>query len=148
VADVQAWTSSALPVPHHPTADYARADLEFHEVLHDGPSYHALVYLNNAAADENSGRDAPGFAGGFSVFAHGQCWGDLGHCDVPQGSLNIFDRRPPHPLTPISITLEVTDALRTITESQIMVTVVCLPVLGADRDDPLRFDRLVLVTYD
>ena len=145
---MQTWTSAPLPVPRYPQAPYARADLEFHDVLHDGPSYHALVYLNNPEADENSGREAAGFAGSFSLFAHGKCWGDVGHCDVPSGPRDVFDRRPFHPLTPIAITLEITAALRAVTEPEVTVTVVCLPVLGAERDDPLRFGRLVLVTYD
>jgi hypothetical protein len=145
---VQVWTSQPLPVPRHPEAPYARADLEFHDVLHDGPSYHALVYLNHPEANEKSGRGAPGFAGSFSLFAHGKCWGDLGHCEIPSGPLHVFDRRRPHPLTPIALTLEVTEALRAVTEPEVTVTVVCLPVLGADREDPLRFGKLVLVTYD
>ena len=145
---MQIWTSAPLPVPQHPDAPYQRADLEFHDVLHDGPSYHALVYFNNAAANAETGREVPEFAGSFSLFAHGQCWGDLGHCDIPAEPLHRFDRRRPHPLTPIALTLEVTDALRAVTEPEVTVTVVCLPVVGADREDPLRFGRLVLVTYD
>ena len=145
---MQIWTSAPLDVPRHPGAPYASADLEFHDLLHDGPSYHALVYLNNPGVTEESGREAPGFAGGFSLFAHGDCWGDLGHCDVPSGPLHPFDHRARHPLTPIAITVDVTDALRAVAEPEVTVTVVCLPVIGADREDPLRFGKLVLVTYD
>lgn len=145
---MQIWTSSPLPVPRHADAPYRRADLELHDVLHDGPSYHALVYFNHPEANEQSGRGAPGFAGSFSLFAHGKCWGDLGHCDIPAEPLHVFDRRRPHPLTPIAVSFEVTEALRAVEEAEVTVTVVCLPVIGADRDDPLRFGRLVLVTYD
>jgi hypothetical protein len=148
MADAQIWTSAPLPVPRHPQAPYAQADLEFHDVLHDGPSYRALVYFNHPDADAQSGHEGPGFAGSFSLFAHGNCWGDLGHCDVPSGPLHPFDRRSPHPLTPIAITLDVTEALQAVTEPELRVTVVCLPVIGADQEHPLRFAKLVLVTYD
>ncbi|MBV9713916.1 MAG: hypothetical protein JOZ64_00940 [Solirubrobacterales bacterium] len=145
---MQRWTSQPLPVPRHPQAPYARADLELHDVEHDGPSYHALVYFNQADADENTGRAAPGYAGSFSVFAHGRCWGDRGHCDPPAEPLHPFDRRHLHPLTPINITVEVTRALRAVAGDTIAVTVLAFPALGSDRPAPLRFSRLTLVTYD
>jgi hypothetical protein len=145
---MQRWTSEPLTVPRHPAAPYARADLEIEGVLHDGPSCYVLLYFNLPEADEHAGRDVPQFAGAFSLFAHGRCWGGAGHCDVPTGPLNPFDRRLPHPLTPINITVTVTEALRAVAEDEVTVTVLTFPVLGSDRDEPLRFSRLTLLSYD
>ncbi len=145
---MQRWTSQPLTVPRHPGAPYARADLEIEGVQHDGPSCYALFYFNLPEADEHTGRDIPQFAGAFSLFAHGRCWGDPGHCEVPSGPLSVFDRRPPHPLTPINITLTVTEALRAVAEAEVTVTVLTFPVLGSDSDQALRFSRLTLLTYD
>ncbi len=145
---MQRWTSQPLPVPRHPDAPYAHAELEFEDLRHDGPSYYVLVYLDRPDADESTGRDVPEFAGGFSVFAHGRCWGDLGHCDIPQGPLHSFDHRSPHPLTPITVTVDVTAALRRVEGDSVTVTALALPTPGAERDDLLRFARLTLVTYD
>ncbi len=64
------------------------------------------------------------------------------------GPLNVFDRRPPHPLTPINITVTVTEALRAVAEDQMTVTVLTFPVVGSNRDEPLRFSRLTLLSYD
>ena len=145
---MQRWTSQPLTVPRHPGAPYARADLELEGVRHDGPSCYVLLYFNLPQADEHTGRDVPQFAGAFSLFAHGRCWGEPGHCEVPAGPLNAFDRRPPHPLTPINITVTVTEALRAVAEDEVTVTVLTFPVVGSDRDEPLRFSRLTLLSYD
>ena len=145
---MQRWTSQPLAVPHHPGAPYARADLEIEGVRHDGPSCYVMTYFNLPAADENSGRAIPQFAGAFSLFAHGRCWGDAGHCEVPSVPLTVFDRRWPHSLTPINITLTVTGALRAVAEDELTLTVLTFPVLGTDREESLRFSRLTLLTYD
>lgn len=145
---MQRWTSQPLMVPHHPQAPYARADLEIEGVRHDGPSCYVLLYLNLPQADEHTGRDVPQFAGAFSLFAHGRCWGDAGHCEVPPGPPSPFDRRLPHRLTPINITVTVTEALRAVTEDEVTVTMLTFPVLGSDGDEPLRFSRLTLLSYD
>lgn len=145
---MQRWTSQPLPVPRHPDAPYARAALELEGLEHDGPSYYTLLYFNLPDADQHTGREVPQFAGAFSVFAHGNCWGDLGHCDPPIGPLHAFDRRAPHPLTPINITVDVTTALRALIEDDVTVTGLAFPAAGSDNDNPLRFQRLTLVTYD
>jgi hypothetical protein len=145
---MQRWTSQALPVPRHPGASYASAVLEFEDLEHDGSSYYVMLYFNKPDADEQTGRDVPEFAGAFSVFAHGHCWGDLGHCDVPREPLHAFDRRAPHPLTPFNVTVEVTRALQAVVEDEVTVVALAFPVAGSDHDEPLRFGRLTLVTYD
>ena len=92
--------------------ELARADLTFYGLDHSGPSYQVRVFFNNP----NAGPDTPliageGFVGRFSVFAHGGCFGEEGHCEV-RPPVSPFDRRQPHPLVPIARYLTVTDAIR------------------------------------
>ena len=135
-------------MPQDPTAPWQRADLAFENVEHDGPSFRVLLYLNNANADESTGRDVDsGYAAEFPVFAHGACWGDAGHCEVREPA-SAFDHRPPPPLTPIAVSVDVTDALRRVAdEGQVTVTAVAFST-DESRTDVLRFSRLHLLTYD
>jgi hypothetical protein len=130
--------------------DFQRADLVFYGVDHSGPSYEARVYLNNPDANLNTPRDdASHYAGSFTVFGHNGCAGDAGHCEVPAGPKDPFDRRPPHALTPQIKTVIVTDALRRIDAERLQITVV--PVRpgreGAEVVDTLKFDRFSVLTY-
>jgi hypothetical protein len=130
--------------------DFQRADLVFYGVDHSGPSYEARVYLNNPDADLRTPRDAAShYAGSFTIFGHAGCAGDAGHCEVPTGPRDPFDRRPPHPLTPQTKTVIVTDALRLLDDDKLQITVV--PVRpgreGAEVVDTLKFDRFSLLTY-
>ncbi len=105
--------------------DFQRADLVFYGVDHSGPSFEARIYLNNPGAKLTTPRDAEShYAGSFTVFGHSGCAGDAGHCEVPTGPRDPFDRRPPHPLTPQTKTVIVTDALRRIDDDQLKLTVV------------------------
>jgi hypothetical protein len=142
-------------------ADFVRADLQFHGVDHAGVSYEARIFLNRPDADlstplatDNDG----GYAGSFHVFGHGGCFGDVGHCEVPSGPRSPYDKRLPHPLTPHTKSIIVTDALRRLRDhgdaTTFTVTVVAaiydtsgLP-LGRDVAEPLLFDSISLVTYD
>jgi tyrosinase len=147
---MQRWTSQPIPVPTVPDAPWERADLEFESLTHDGPSYAVVVFLNNPDVAEDAAPDTtPGYAGRFTVFAHGRCWGDAGHCDLPTQPVTPFDRRPPHPLTPIDITVEITDALRALGPiEEVTVTALAFSTDPAEREDVLRFSRLTLITYD
>jgi len=145
--------------PSHEAADeFSRADLEFRGVDHSGPSFEARVYLDNSAADAGTGRDpAAGYAGSFHVFGHGGCFGELGHCDIPQGPRGPYDLRFRHQLTPQFKTVIVTDALRTIMgkRARKTVTVTVVPIvrdnpvsLAGKVRDPLRFESVSLITYE
>jgi hypothetical protein len=145
--------------PSHETADeFSRADLEFRGVDHSGPSFEARVYLDNPAADAETGRDLDsGYAGSFHVFGHGGCFGEHGHCDIPQGPPSPYDLRLRHQLTPQYKTVIVTNALRTImakrTRKTFTVTLVAIvrdnPVSQVQNvKDPLRFDSVSLITYE
>jgi hypothetical protein len=144
---MQRWTSKPLPLPVDPQAPYKRVDLEFEGVEHDGPSYVALVYLNNRRVDAKTGRDpTKGFAAGFTVFAHGACWGGEDHCEVRE-QVTPFDRRPQHRLTPQNVTLDITDAVEALGAVE-KVEVTVLASGTQDGDDLLRFSELTLVTYE
>jgi hypothetical protein len=146
---MQRWTSDPLYVPRDPAAPWKRAALAFENVEHDGPSFRVLLYVNNPNANETTDRNVEqGYAAEFPIFAHGDCWGDAGHCDADLGPVSAFDRRPLHPLTPISVSVDITEALRGL-EGQEKVTVTALAFSAQEQKaDILRFTRLHLLTYD
>jgi hypothetical protein len=144
------WTSQTLELPRDPQAPFKRVDLEFEGVEHDGNSYVALVYLNNRRVDERTGRDtSKGFAAAFSVFGHGVCWGEEGHCAVTE-PVSPFDQRPEHRLTPQNITLDITDSVTELGNvDELKVTVVAISTSApTGRDKILRFSQLTLITYE
>ena len=148
---MQRFKSKPIDNPARPgEPEFARADLVFYGVDHSGPSFEARIFLNNPKADLTTPRDeASHYAGSFTVFGHAGCAGDAGHCDVPTGPKDPFDRRPPHALTPQTKTVIVTGAVRRISAAQLTVTVV--PVRpgpnGAEVVDSLAFERFSLLTY-
>jgi len=148
---MQRWTSQPIAVP--PRTGWQRADLEFEGVEHDGASFVMHVFLNNPDADGTTPRTPEQhYAGYLTVFAHGECWGDVGHCDIPE-PVSAFDQRPPHPLIPFDATLQITEALDALSDStgpdstgQITVTVLAFNK-NDDTDGVLRFKQLTLLTY-
>jgi tyrosinase len=131
---------------------FYRADLQFHGVAHRGDSYEGRVYLDSPEASPSTPMEPEaGYAGSFYVFGHGPCYGDDGHCEVPQGPIHPFDYRRPHPLNPRLAVVTITDALRRLIDagaSEFRVTVVPSNVRDEDVGDLLHFDELSLVTYD
>src|SRR6266536_3247623 len=94
---------------------FTRADVVFSGVDHSGASYEVRLFLNNPAATAGTPRTAEqGYAGRFTVFGHGGCYGDEGHCEVPAPTADPADLRPPHPLTPLDTYVTVTGALRRV----------------------------------
>ena len=139
---MQRWTSEPLAIPKAEGAPFAAAEVSFEDLRHDGASFVVRVHLNAPDADEDT---AP--AARFTVFAHGDCWGDAGHCEVVTDPVSPFDRRPAHPLTPRNLSVDVTDALKALGDVD-EVTVTALAFAVDDTAEPLRFGRLTLVTYD
>ncbi len=139
--------STRLAVP--PADSYDRADVVLYDVDHSGDSFVAHIYLDNPEADHRTElAAASGYAGSFTIFGHGGCFGEEGHCDLDNEGRSVFDRRPPHPLTGQTISVIVTDALKRISGRSVTVTVV--PVaLGRRRApaDVLRTSRVRLLTY-
>jgi tyrosinase len=143
---------------HAATDEFSRADLQFRGVDHSGPSFEARIYLDNPAAAAGTGQDpATGYAGSFHVFGHGGCFGEVGHCDIPQGPHSPYDHRFPHQLTPQFKTVIITDALRAVmtASTRKTLTVTVVPIVPDKRvsrantkHDPLRFDSVSLITYE
>lgn len=131
---------------------FARADLRFLGVDHRGDSFEGRVFLDaaDATAATRLEPDA-GYAGSFYVFGHGPCFGDEGHCNVPQGPIHPFDFRRPHELNPQVMVVTVTEALRRTVErggSEVQVTLVPTNAHDAELGEVFRFERAGLVTYD
>ncbi|HEY5989378.1 MAG TPA: hypothetical protein VIV12_23800 [Streptosporangiaceae bacterium] len=115
--------------------EFARADLTFYGLDHSGPSYEVRIFVNHPDADPATPLTADaGFAGRFSVFGHGGCFGEAGHCEV-RAPVSVFDRRQPHPLVPTVRTLTVTDAIRDLIQQDVRTaTITAVPVV---RPSPL-----------
>jgi hypothetical protein len=147
---MQQWTSPEplrLPIPFE---NVKRVDLEFINVRRDTGSFTAFVYVNAGdISTESAGRDHERFAGSFSIFAPTECWGVDDHCDWTKGPVSAFDRRPPHHLSPINVSMEITDAVRGLGDpAELRIT-----IHAARRDDPnavegvLHFQRLTALAY-
>jgi hypothetical protein len=135
---------------------FTRADVVFTGVDHSGTSYEVRLFLNNPAATAGTARTfESGYAGRFTVFGHGGCYGDEGHCDVPAPATDPTEMRPAHPLTPLDTYVTITDALRrAIAHGGALETVTLVPVSitprRADRRpelELLHFADVSLQTY-
>jgi tyrosinase len=147
------YTSPPLKVGYL-DRDARRADIEFHDVEHEGASYEGRVHLNNPDADESTGCDDPSYAGSYHIFGHGGCFGDQGHCDVEPR--RRYDPRPAHPLAPAKKVVIATDAVRRAIEQGDVATVTVVPIIEPlpykDIDakyieDPLKIGNVRIVTY-
>lgn len=129
----------------------SRADLVFLGVDHSGPTYEARIYFNNPDAALHTPTDAEhGYAGSFFIFGHGTCYGEEGHCDRQQRYVDVFDQRPPHPITPIARTVIVTEAVERVGGGELTVTLVAVDATGAEAaaSDALAFEELRLLVYE
>jgi tyrosinase len=144
------FRSRPLDVPAD-REEVTRADLVFYGVDHAGPSYEARVFLDNPDADANTPRDRDsGYAGSFTVFGHGGCYGDEGHCAPGDRQRDEFDRRPPHPLTPQIRSLEITEALKSTSGNRVRVDVVIVvrqSKVSAAREDVSPCSSVRLLAY-
>jgi tyrosinase len=150
-------TSRPLDLPDIREVDeIARADLVFYGVDHSGPSFQALVFINNGDASAETERTLDnGFAGAFSVFGHNGCYGDRGHCLPDARFTDEFDMRAPHPLRPLTVTVIATEAVRGAmldpAVRQIVVTTIAVvpddefPKASAS---PLTYEYVRLLTYE
>ncbi len=135
---------------------FTRADVVFTGVDHSGISYEVRLFLNNPAATADTPREAEhGYAGRFTIFGHGGCYGDEGHCDVTRAPTDPAEMRLPHPLTPQRTYVTITEALRRVlAEGGTLETVTLVPVAltprQADRKpapELLHFSDVSLHTY-
>ena len=133
---------------------FYRADLEIHGIYHGGPSYEGRIFFNNPGANQDTPRTREnGYAGSFHIFGHGGCLGDPGHCEVNEHSRESYDFRPPHPLTPATKRVTVTEALRSIAGKGSEVTITVVPVVKAtnelcDDQNVFKCESMRLVTYN
>lgn len=135
---------------------FTRADIVFAGVDHAGGSYEVRLFLNNPGATADTARAAEnGYAGRFTVFGHGGCYGDEGHCDVPVTSADPTDLRPTHPLTPQNTFVTITESLRRVLAGGgALQTVTLVPVSITPRQaerkpapELLKFSDVSLQTY-
>jgi hypothetical protein len=84
------------------------------------------------------------------VFGHGECGGDAGHCEPPVAPRGAFDLRPPHHLTPMELSLDVSDAVAAIAksgaaDSPVTVTLVAVDHKGKQIEKPgIDFESISL----
>jgi hypothetical protein len=146
-----------LPFPaEEGLTPFTRADVVITGVDHSGSSYEVRLFLNNQAATAETPRTAEqGYAGRFTVFGHGGCYGDEGHCEVPAPSADPTDLRSAQPLTPLDPYVNITGALRRVlADGGALQTVTLVPVSitprRADRrpaPELLHFTEVTLRTY-
>lgn len=136
--------------PSQAAAKFSRADLVFYGVDARGASFTARVFVDSPGAERDiSPTRDDGYAGFLTIFGHGGCFGDEGHCDVPT-ERDPFDPDPPHALTPQTKLVDVTGRLAEIAGEVVIVTV--LPITrskgGPELIDALSFTGLRLLSYD
>ena len=127
---------------------FARADLIFYGLDHSGPSFEALVFVDQRGVGKDADSTHRAYAGTFYIFGHGGCFGEVGHCDIPSDP-DPFDLRPSHQLEPATRIVTVTDAVRSLLEREVdaaKVTVVARSE-GRASNDVLSFDQVRLATY-
>ena len=132
---------------------FSRADLVFMGVDHSALSYEVRIYLNNKAADGETARTAnTGYAGRFTVFGHGNCFGEDGHCDVPV-PLPGAPLTTQHPLIRQRMMVPITKSLKRVCQGGGQLkSVTLVPILKAPKRDqqgeaPFAFDSVSLRTY-
>ncbi|WP_036339186.1 hypothetical protein [Modestobacter caceresii] len=136
-----------------PPAPFSRADLVVTGVDHSSTSYEVRLFLNDPDATATTPRTAErGYAGRYTVFGHGGCYGGEGHCDAPAPG---EDLRLAPPLTSFDTYVTITDALQRLLAAgdalrTITLVPVSLPPRRADRrpaPELLHLDDVTLQTY-
>ncbi len=142
------FTSNPIELPR-PEQPFSRADLIFYGLDHSGDSFEGRVYLDAPRRlPADAGREHPSYAGSFFIFGHGGCFGDVGHCDVPQVR-DPFDYRPPHQLEPAIRIVTVTEAVHRLVEAgktEFPVTITA-HTPGGRPNRVLAFDAVRLAIY-
>lgn len=146
---MQSWTTPkplATPIPFD---GVCRVDLEFVDVHRDAGSFTAFVFINAGELPADAGRDHERFAGSFTLFTRSECWGGEGHCDWRRGAVSSFDRRPQHHLTPINVSMDVTETIRRLGNPNRLEVTVHATRAGEPRATKgvFRCERLVVMSY-
>jgi tyrosinase len=151
----QTFTSAPVRIDFAaPDHRLASADLEIDGIYHGEASYEGRIFLNNPQADASTPRTIEnGYAGSFHIFGHGGCLGDPGHCEINEHKREPYDFRPPHPLTPASKRVTVTDALRALAKTSTEITITVVPVISAanalcDTTNVFRCASMRFISYN
>ena len=133
-----------------PPADevFDRADLIFYGLDHSGPSFEGRVFFDPRGVGRDADDGHKAYVGSFYVFGHGDCFGDVGHCDVPRDR-DPFDLRPAHQLEPAIRIVTVTDAVKGLLErgAEAAKVTVAAETNGRASNKVLAFDTVRLATY-
>lgn len=123
---------------------FTRADLVVRGISHESVSYDVRIYLDNPDASAATGFDPDqGYAGRITIFGHGGCFGDDGHCTLGNAPTGTQSRaiafQMPHPLTRQTKRVNITAPLiRTLAAREGRLdTVTLVPT----RRDPGRRER-------
>jgi hypothetical protein len=152
-------------MPFHPGAEeetrFRRADLIFDGVGHTGMSYDVRIFLNNPQADADTPADPnAGYAGKFSVFGHGDCFGEPGHCSTAgaptaRDAVSMAYARP-HPMAGHERIVTITEGLNAVLRGSDtgLETITLVPIArmprradSGPRKGLLSYDRVKLRTY-
>lgn len=145
---MERWTTPeplSLPIDF---SSLARLDLEFVNVRRDAGSFTAFVFVNHSELPADAGRDNESFVGSFTVFAQRECWGEGDHCDWKRGPVSAFDRRPPHHLTPINVSMDITETIERLGNPDGLTVTVHAARRGDDATEGvLVFDEVIALAY-
>lgn len=139
------YDSGEVPLP--PIAENADSgELIFYGVERRGASYEARVFVNNRQAALDTPRElADGYAGRFTVFGHGGCVGDSGHCDHAVEEDPAFELRLPQGLPGITKTVPLSaEAVRRLQGDTFTVTVIAA---GPSDNGPVASDEMGIESW-
>jgi len=146
------FVSDPLAVPPSSSGYmWTSAEVLVYGVDHLGPSYEVRVFLDAPDADAQTPlTPEAGYAGCFTVFGHGGCYGDAGHCDPDARFSDEYDLRLPNQSLPQTKVVGVTEALRQAQGDAVRVTLVAVEP-GDDgqarASDALKAEEIRLTTY-
>jgi len=129
--------------------NFEQAELQFHNVKHPRNSFEMRVFLNQPDADASTLIDNNNnYAGSLYFFGHGECSGDVGHCDPDRIRRGKFDLRPASHIAPFKLYLDTTECLRNLSnEGEVTVKLVAVDSDGNQVENPgTDFDAIALVT--
>lgn len=110
------------------------AAVQFHQVKYPKESLIVHIFVNTPEASKGTPRNNnPNYAGRFTIWGHGECWGGQGHCDVPANARTTDSR---HHLMPFDINYDISQCVAKIGAfgKEIDVSIV-VDVLGKDVND-------------
>ncbi len=107
LAGLQATGSKIAPGARRPVRGLTA--VQFHQVKHPKDSYVVHVFVNSPGATKDTDRKGnPNYAGRFSIWGHGKCFGGKGHCDPPPDARAKGSR---HHLVPFDIEYDISQCV-------------------------------------